>query len=243
MASRSERANALRQFAGAFRAFHHQVFTALERLRGDLAHAEIDEEDRAICSRELESGADNLTNALAVMMVQCVRIEALAQALDDMGMERGSSRERESWRGSIEAPMATRKVPAGGFTGETIPHGNDVFEVWSLAGIDPARITWSGDAGFPQKYYVEQWKGRSADDYRELVRMTAALLEQCRAFGTAGVANDLRLARDAYFGTDRIRLEIGANGQIVIANGRHRVMAAIEAGASIPVSVWRAEGE
>lgn len=248
MASRRERADALRQFTVQLRAFQDQTLIGLQRLRLELIYAGIDEEDRATYSPEFESAACVLTTVLEVTFeAQRVRLGALAQALDTLSSEADPSGKSRPANGAPSG-SATNALPArthaiaGGFTGETIEHGKETFDMWSFADLDPACINWGADADFPQKFSTETWKGRNADDYRELMRKTPALLAQCRTSGTAGVAEDLALARDAYFGSDQVRLEIGADGRVSVVNGRHRVMAAIECGASIPVSVWRATG-
>jgi hypothetical protein len=248
MASRKERADALRQFTVRLRAFQDQTWIGLQRLQLDLIYADFDEEDRATFSPEFESAASVLTTALEVTLeAQRVRLGALAGALDALGLEADPPEKSGPARGApsdsaTNAPPARTNAIGGGYTGETIQHGKETFDVWSFAGLDPASIDWGADADFPQKFSTEKWKGRNADDYRELMRKTPALLAQCRTSGTADVAGDLALARDAYFGDDRVRLEIGVDGRISIVNGRHRVMAAIECGASIPVSTWRAKG-
>lgn len=238
MASRRERADALRQFAGRMRTFQDETLIGLERLRLDLSYADIDEEDRETFSPEFESAASVLTEVLELTFeAQRIRLCALAHGLDVLGSDAvppssGSATSRRP-----------RSAPAigSGFTGETIQHGNEAFEMWSFAGLDPACIDWGADAHFPEKFNTERWKGRKADDYRELMEKTPTLLAQCRASGTVNVTGELALARDAYFGSDRVRLEIAADGKVSVVNGRHRLMAAIEYGASIPVSVWRAK--
>lgn len=245
MASRRERADALRQFASRLHAFQDETLIGLQRLRLDLLYADMDEEDRATCSSDFENAAGVLTETLRVTFAtQRVRLDVLAQALDTLGSDGWPSREPAVGRGELgfanNAPPARTQAISGGYTGETIQHRKETFEIWSFAGIDPAGIDWGADADFPQKFRAETWKGRTADDYRELMTKTPALLEQCRTSGTEDVAADLVSARDAYFGNDRIHLEI-VDGRVSIANGRHRVMAAIESGQSIPVTTSRAK--
>ena len=245
MASRRERADALRQFTVQLRAFQDQTLIGLQRLRLDLIYAGIDEEDRATYSPEFESAACVLTTALEVTFeAQRLRLGALAQALDTLNSDADPSGKSGPASGAPSGSATNARTHAigGGFTGETIEHGKETFDVWSFVDLDPTCIDWGADADFPQKFSTEMWKGRNADDYRELMRKTPALLAQCRTSGTGGVAEDLALARDAYFGSDRVRLEIGVDGRVLVVNGRHRVMAAIECGASIPVSAWRAKG-
>jgi hypothetical protein len=247
MGSRSERAQALRHFAGQIGAFQERTLIGIDRLRSALIDAAIDEEDRAMFGPEFEGASGVLAEAVGVTFEdQRRRLAALADALDALGMDHGPSRDDDAGGGARSGPAAN-ETPEGarragnGYTGETILHRRDAFEVWSFAGIDPASIDWGADPDFAQKYGSERWKGRVADDYRALMAITPALLAQCRQSGTGDVAPDLALARDAYFGGDRIRLEVDANGRIGVVNGRHRLMAAIECGASIPVSVWRAK--
>jgi hypothetical protein len=73
-----------------------------------------------------------------------------------------------------------------------------------------------------------------------LTALAPTLLAHCRVTGPDDVPAELALARDAYFGTEHVRLEVADDGRISVGAGRHRLMAAIEAGASIPVTVWRA---
>jgi hypothetical protein len=238
IASRRERAEALRLFAGRIRTFQDEALIGLERLRSDLSYTNIDEEDRATFSPEFESAASVLTEVLELTFeAQRIRLSALADGLDVLDSDAvlpsfGSAASRH--------PQRAHAIGSG-FTGETIHHGKEAFDVWSFAGPDPACIDWGADAHFPEKFNTERWKGREADDYRELMKKTPTLLAQCRASGTVNVTGELALARDAYFGSDRVRLEVAADGKVSVVNGRHRVMAAIECGASIPVSVWRAD--
>jgi len=246
LASRRERAGALRQFAGQLHAFQDRTLIGLQRLRLDLSDAYIDDEDRATFTTEFESAAEVLREALAVTFEeQRSRLAALAQALDSLGPEGDASCATGTGfvtSSSFRANLQRAKLnPAGsGYTGETINHGKEVFEVWSFAGLGPESVDWGADADFKNTFGTQSWKGRSADDYRELMAKTPALLVQCRTSGTTEVPSALALARDAYFGNDRVRLEIDNEGRVSIVNGRHRVMAAIECGATIPVSAWRA---
>jgi hypothetical protein len=246
MGSRSERAQSLRQFAGQLSAFQDRTLIRIDRLRSELIDAAIDDEDRAMFSPEFEGASGVLAQALCVAFEdQRRRLAALADALDALGAGHCSSGDDDARCGARSGP-ATNTWPesarptGNGYTGETILHRNDAFEVWSFAGIDPASIDWGADPDFAQKFDSERWKGLVADDYRALMAKTPALLAQCRLSGTSAVAPDLARARDAYFGGDRIRLEVDANGKVGVVNGRHRLMAAIECGASIPVSVGRA---
>lgn len=148
-------------------------------------------------------------------------------------------------KGSIDAGGDRASVaavpPEPGPTGEVITRRGQAFEVWSFAGMDPASIDWGADSDFPSKFGSESWKGHSPDDYRALTGAVSALLDACRAGSPDDVPDHLGGPRDSYFGTEPVRLELPKGGGVFIVNGRHRVMAAIEAGASIPVSVWRAE--
>jgi hypothetical protein len=245
MASRKDRADALRRFSEQIRAFQDQTLIALERLRLDLIYANIDEEDRSSYSPELEQSASVLTEALQVMFEsQQERIDALARALDAVGLEARFSLDtlpaRLPGNSAVPTPGQSTEQTGRGYTGETIRHAKETFEVWSFAGFDPALIDW-GDPAFPQKFSTEVWKGHTADDYRELTRQARSLLGECRASGTTEVPGDLGTVRDAYFGMDHIHLQIGHDGKVSVANGRHRLMAAIECGLSVPVTVERAK--
>jgi hypothetical protein len=245
MASRKDRADALRRFSEQIRDFHDKTLIALERLRLDLIYANLDDEDRASYSPELEQSASILTEALEVMSgSQRERIDGLAQALDAVGSEARSSLDsfpaKLPRNSPIPAAGQSMEQTGAGYTGETISHAKETFEVWSFAGFDPALIDW-GDPTFPQKFNTEVWKGHTADDYRELTRQAPSLLWECRVSGTTEVRDALGTVRDAYFGMDHIHLQIGHDDKVSVANGRHRLMAAIECGLSVPVTVERAK--
>jgi len=88
MASRSERASALRRFAGQLRAFQDETLLGLQRLRFELVGAEIDEEDRATFVPEFESSAGVLAEALGVAFeAQRERLKSLAQVLDSLVLD------------------------------------------------------------------------------------------------------------------------------------------------------------
>lgn len=135
--------------------------------------------------------------------------------------------------------LACPPVRGSGPTGEVFSRRGQEFQVWSFAGVDPASIDWGADQDFPSKFGKENWKGHTPDDYRRLMREAPAMLAAARASGPDDVPESMGITRDGLFGSDAIKIEVGPSGRISVTNGRHRIMAAIEAGAAIPVIVTR----
>lgn len=207
-----------------------------------------DMKGRAVADRMVEA-AGRIDRAAAELSQITATVDSLTRAYglaaeptpsSTPGVVQGSRPVKGSIdAGGDRAPVAAvPRVPRP--TGEIITRGGQAFEVWSFACVDPTSIDWGADPDFPSKFGSETWKGHSPDDYRSLTQEVSALLDACRAGGPDEVPQALGRPRDSYFGTEPVRLEMPKSGGLFIANGRHRVMAAIEAGASIPVSVWRA---
>lgn len=245
MASRNERAGAIRSLAGRTGDLGVHVLTELDRLRFTLDQSEFDAEDLAAYWPEFEDAAGALARVVSENFeVQRARLIALAEALEGAGLAGvavptvGSGRHATV---NAAGPVLPAAVPAtsGRFTGEIIPHRGHNFEVWSFAGVDPTTLDWGVDPNFPQHFEADVWKGHPASDYRNLTAQAPALLSSCRASGPGEIQGDLGFVRDAYFGSEPVRLSVTTEGKIHITGGRHRLMAAIEVGASIPVSVTR----
>jgi hypothetical protein len=117
-----------------------------------------------------------------------------------------------------------------------------VLELWSFVGASASDFDW-GDETFPTTFETQPHHGNTADVYRRWVGAAASVVEQVQEHGWDSVRReDARQVRDVFLGSEPPRIVLRADGSKPVVESRHRVLAAIQQGAAIPVLVVRLPG-
>lgn len=218
----------------------------LSRARRELEEAEDAMGEIVRCTRQLEDAAEEHARAarrLSVVLEENVPrgSEQLRRSIETLhsylAMATPSGRALPSASMGASAPS----TKAWGPTGETVSSRTGLqLEYWSFAGARGEDFDWQGE-DFPAAFASDVHHGNTPDVYRGWVRLAFEVARRVAAGGWEAVAADPSACqvRDVFLGSEPPRLIIPAGGSRPIVGARHRVMAAIEAGATIPVLVER----
>lgn len=143
----------------------------------------------------------------------------------------------------VSPPSTSTPKPASarwGPTGTTVSsRAGQPLELWSFAGASPGDFDW-GDEAFPTAFETESHHGNTADVYRRWVSAAANVVGQVREQGWDAVSGDeARQVRDVFMGSEPPRIVLRGDGSKPVVESRHRVLAAVKQGVTIPVHVVR----
>jgi hypothetical protein len=129
--------------------------------------------------------------------------------------------------------------PKWGSIGETVvSREGKRLELWSFSGVTPQAFDW-GAPSFPAEFEAQSHHGNTAEDYRRWAREAGDVVKQVRAGGWDSVDGANRQVRDVFLGSEPVRVIIPKDGSMPVVESRHRVLAAIQTRATIPVEVVR----
>lgn len=226
MASRLQRASALRALAAELRQHSAAAAEGLAQLRLAFDQMQWDDEDRANYEPEFEDAAHRLTAVFTgTFDEQQARLEALAQRLDEILLG------AEGIPGAGAAPQTDPGTPAVRWE-----RGQAVLSASWLRSIP---ITWPYD-DFPAGFATHRHHEHGADDYRALVRdltrsragaMDEAAQRAAEVFrpNASEPVHAVLEFRPDQKGSRRFGLDVIA--------GAHRLAAAMELGVDIPVNL------
>lgn len=160
----------------------------------------------------------------------------LAQPLHGY-LQHGRAHAPSSGLASAAAGVQTSRLPTD--TGRKLASRNGSLRLWSFRDVDASQLDWGVDQDFPERFDTHSHHGnQGAAPYRSLVSGWVSLFDRTRGeVAEPGWGTNERASYDAFVAGEPVVITINSNGKIHVDAGRHRTMAAIEAGATIPVKV------
>lgn len=188
---------------------------------------------------------DDRAQDLAERLIEAVQgVPAAMARLRELGTEVTGRATVLDGYGAVWAPSgggataaAPTPAPAPPFavTGSVRGRAGELALV-SFAGVRPEDVDWASGNDFPARFPGDVHHGNDATQYRAWTAAAGRVVAAVR--GGHEVTEADRNARDVYLGSEPVRLVMQKNGRYR-AETQHRVMAAIEAQATIPVRIER----
>lgn len=182
-----------------------------------------------------------------VVAAVCRALETFARAVRQQydvaaALDRYLACTPPSSRSTPGQSSGSRSFSAGGSgpTGKKVAakYGRSL-DLWTFAGSTRDSFDWGGDASFPSAFSRgATHHGNRPEIYRDWVRRLPEVLRRT-AGGLDAVEGDdaAKQVRDVFLGDSPVRIIVRKGRRPEVDSGRHRVMAAIEAGATLPVEI------
>lgn len=193
---------------------------------------------------ELDATLSGVLRALAELEAARLRAESWVPILRGY---LGSARTRRTGGAGVATPPTAAAASGPAVSSGSMDTGRRVrgrgceLEVWSFAGVAADRIDWGADPDFPAGFDRHAHHGNpDAGIYREMVAAVPRVLAAAGGYapGTFAQGSIEQKSHDAMLG-DPVTLDVTSDGRVHVTDGRHRLMAAIEAGCELPVRVRR----
>ena len=191
----------------------------------------------------LYAEAERIRAALGLLSEACRRVEVALPALEAYiggSLSAGTTAVDvpRSAASHAEPPRSADEKHVG-LTQETIKGRNGPLHLWAFGECTPDDFQWSDD--FPQRFDEDVHHSYTSDDYRRWARLAPEVVERIRTDGDAGLQGDraAEQVRDVFLGSEPVRIIVRPGQKPEVDGGRHRIMAAIETGVTIPVQIVR----